>query len=44
MVVKNVIFPVQFLAPMIVALSINVSSRALLIKLVEEKREKFKET
>ncbi|KRW99727.1 P-loop containing nucleoside triphosphate hydrolase [Pseudocohnilembus persalinus] len=44
MIVKNVIFPIQFLAPMIVALSINTSTRALLIKLVEEKSDKYKET
>lgn len=43
MVVKNIIFPIQFLAPIIVALAINTSSRSLLIRLVEEKSNRYKE-
>lgn len=43
-VVKDVIFIINFLAPIIVALSINSSTRSLLIRLVEEKNERFKET
>lgn len=44
MMIKNILPSISFLAPIIVALAINGSTRSLLIRLVEEKSGRHKET
>lgn len=44
MLVKNILVGITFLTPVIVALAINGTTRSLLIRLVEEKSGRYKET